>query len=252
MFINDFNIARTGRRLAKNRPQYLRNHITSIHNPDRFVNWKGPIRIRTGTLLTSPGIGGIIFGVDALLWQLGQVPTTYRYSLSTRTVAEMEQGLQQGGSTMAKKSLSIVANEATKRVLGQLGSPLIQVAVKGRVVQTAGGNSLIIENVSTSKSTTLPIIASACTRKALSEMANGEGSHEVSLLGKVIQTGGSNVLLLDRVSSAQALPIAANGATRKLLAELAQKGSGEVTVKAKVVDNGGNKILVLAGEAKKK
>ncbi|HEY3321252.1 MAG TPA: hypothetical protein VGP72_12350 [Planctomycetota bacterium] len=148
---------------------------------------------------------------------------------------------------MSRKSLSIVANEATKRVLGQLGSPLVQVAVKGKVVKQKGGNVLVIENVSTSKSTTLPIIANACCKKALSEMAGSE-SHDVTLLGRVITTGGSNVLLLDRVGKAQSLPIVANEATRKLLADLAADAEGEVTVKARVVESGGNKILMLASD----
>ena len=149
---------------------------------------------------------------------------------------------------MARKSLSIVANEATKRVLAQLGSPLIQVAVKGRVVSSKRGNALVIENVTTSKSTSLPIIASAASKKALGGLAHSEGSHEVTLLGHVGQVNGTNVLLLDRVGKAHALPIIANAATRQLLAGLAAEKGGEVTVKAKVVESGGNRILVLAGE----
>ena len=64
---------------------------------------------------------------------------------------------------MARKSLHIVTNDAVKRVLGSLGSPLVQVAVKGRVVSGAGANTLVIENVSTSRSATLPIVASQAT-----------------------------------------------------------------------------------------
>ncbi|HYG76667.1 MAG TPA: hypothetical protein VEK08_16810 [Planctomycetota bacterium] len=154
---------------------------------------------------------------------------------------------------MARKTLSIVANEATKRVLAQLGSPLIQVAVKGRVVSNRSGNVLTIENVSTSKSTSLPIIASAATRKTLGEIAHGEGTHQVTLLGHVAVVGGSNVLLLDRASKAHALPIIANNATQRLLSDLAKEKAGsEVTVKAKVVENGGRRILVLAGEGEAK
>ena len=150
---------------------------------------------------------------------------------------------------MSRKSLSIVANEATKRVLAQLGSPVIQVAVKGRVVSNRAGNVLVIENVSTSKSTSLPIVASASTKKALGDMSHSKGSHEITLLGKVVESHGTNVLLLDRVG--KALPIVANDATRQLLAALAaESNGGEVTVKAKIVENAGGKYLVLAGEGK--
>ena len=150
---------------------------------------------------------------------------------------------------MARKSLSIVANEATKRVLAQLGSPLVQVAVRGRVVSSKRGNALVIENVSTSKSTNLPIIAGPVAKKALADAAHGSGSHEITLLGRVTSANGSNVLLLDRVG--KALPIVANDATRQLLAALAaESNGGEVTVKAKVVENAGGKYLVLAGEGK--
>ena len=149
---------------------------------------------------------------------------------------------------MARKSLSIVANEATKRVLAQLGSPLVQVAVKGRVISSKRGNALVIENVSTSKSTSLPIVAGPIAKKALADAAHGAGSHEITLLGRVASVNGTNTLVLDRVGKAHALPIIADGATRQLLAGLAAEKGGEVTVKARVVDNGGNKILVLAGE----
>ncbi|MCY3019242.1 MAG: hypothetical protein NTW87_09480 [Planctomycetota bacterium] len=152
---------------------------------------------------------------------------------------------------MARKGLHIVANEATKRVLASLGSPLVQVAVKGRVVESGSANTLVIENVSTSKSTTLPIIASPITKKALGDLAGVQGSHEVTLLGRVIQTASGNVLLLDRVGKAQSLPIVANEATRKVLSDLAKEKGGEITVKAKVVEQRGNKILVLASEGSK-
>ena len=149
---------------------------------------------------------------------------------------------------MARKALHIVANDAVKRVLGSLGSPLIQVAVKGRVVSGAGANTLVIENVSTSRSTTLPIIASQVTKKVLGEVATGQASHEVTLLGKVIQTASGNVLLLDRVGKTATLPIIADPSTRRILADLAKERGGEITVKARVVEQAGNKILVLAGE----
>lgn len=153
---------------------------------------------------------------------------------------------------MARKALHIVANDAVKRVLGSLGSPLVQVAVKGRVVSGAGANTLVIENVSTARSTTLPIVASAITKKALGDVASAEGSHEVTLLGKVVTAAGGNVLLLDRVGKAATLPIIADASTRKILADLAKEKGGEVTVRARVVESAGNKILVLAGEGGKK
>lgn len=157
---------------------------------------------------------------------------------------------------MARKALHIVANEAVKRVLGSLGSPLIQVAVKGRVVSGAAGNTLVIENVSTSRSSTLPIIASAVTKKCLADVAASEGSHECTLLGRVITSASGNVLLLDRVGRAATLPIIADASTRRQLADLAKERGGEITVRAKVMQSAGNKFLVLAGEggakAKKK
>ena len=155
---------------------------------------------------------------------------------------------------MARKALHIVANEAVKRVLGSLGSPLIQVAVKGRVVGGAAGNTLVIENVSTSKSTTLPIIASGATKKCLADVAAGEGSHECTLLGRVITSASGNILLLDRVGKAATMAIIADASTRSQLADLARQKGGEIMVKAKVMQSAGNKVLVLAGEggAKKK
>ncbi|MGD0088820.1 MAG: hypothetical protein ABSE73_02765 [Planctomycetota bacterium] len=149
---------------------------------------------------------------------------------------------------MAKKALNIVANEAVKRVLGSLGSPLVQVAVKGRVVSSPCGNTLVIENVSTSKSATLPIVASAATKAALSNVATSEGAREVTLLGRVTAGPGGNILVLDRVGQASTLPIIADESTRKQLSDLARDKSGEITVKAKVVESAGNKVLVLAGE----
>jgi hypothetical protein len=146
---------------------------------------------------------------------------------------------------MARKSLNIVTNQAVKRVLGSLGSPLVQVAVKGRVVSGAGANTLVIENVSTARSTTLPIVAGPAAKKAL---ASSAGSQEIALLGRVVQSAGGNVLLLDRVSNANTLAISANTGTRKLLGDLAGKKGGEVSLTAKVVDQGGHKVLVLAGE----
>jgi len=157
-------------------------------------------------------------------------------------------GREKKGGNMARKGLYIVANEAVKRVLGSLGSPLVQVAVKGRVVTSGAANTLVIENVSTSRSTTLPIVASATTKKALGELAAAEGSHDVTLLGKVCTSATGNVLLLDRVGKAQSLPIIADASTRKILADLAKEKGGEVTVKARVVESAGNKVLILAGE----
>ena len=146
---------------------------------------------------------------------------------------------------MARKSLSIVTSDAVKQVLGSLGSTLVQVAVKGRVVSEAGGNTLIIENVSTSRSTTLPIVAGPAAKKAL---ASSAGSQEIALLGRVVQSAGGNVLLLDQVSNANRMTISADACTRKLIGDLAGKASGEVSIKAKVVEQGGNKVLVLASE----
>jgi len=157
-------------------------------------------------------------------------------------------GGEEKGEDMARKALHIVANEAVKRVLGSLGSPLIQVAVKGRVVSAAGGNTLVIENVSTSRSSTLPIIASAATKKGLADVAGCEGSHECTLLGRVITSAGGNVLLLDRVGKANTLAIVADASTRRQLSDLAKEKGGEIMVKAKVVQSAGNRILVLAGE----
>ena len=77
---------------------------------------------------------------------------------------------------MARKALHIVANQATKQVLAQLGSPLIQVAVKGRVIKGAASNTLLIENIQASKSTTLPIVAGPIARKALADLASAEGN----------------------------------------------------------------------------
>jgi hypothetical protein len=145
---------------------------------------------------------------------------------------------------MARKSLRIVTNDAVKRVLGSLGSPLVQVAVKGRVVSGAAANTLVIENVSTSRSTTLPIVASPAAKQALAGTA---GSQEIALLGRVVQSAGGNVLLLDRVANANKLTISANAGTRKLLGDLAGKKGGEASLTAKVVVQGGRKVLVLAG-----
>jgi len=149
---------------------------------------------------------------------------------------------------MARKSLHIVTNDAVKRVLGSLGSPLVQVAVKGRVVSGAGANTLVIENVSTSRSTTLPIVASQAAKKALADTAGSAGSHQIALLGHVVQSAGGNVLLLNQVSKANSLAISADACTRKLLGDLAGTKGGEATIKAKVVQQGGNKVLVLASE----
>ena len=93
----------------------------------------------------------------------------------------------------------------------------------------------------------LPIVASASTKKALADAAGAEGSHVVTLLGKVVTAAGGNVLLLDRVGKAATLPIIADASTRKILTDLAKEKGGEVTVKARVVESAGNKVLVMAG-----
>lgn len=152
------------------------------------------------------------------------------------------------GVRMARRALHIVANNAVKQLLGSLGSPLIQVAVKGRIAKGAAANTLIIENVSTSRSTTLPIVASQAAKKVLGDVANGNGSHEVSLCGRVVQSAGGNVLLLDGANRATKFAITADASTRRVLADLAEDGGGEMSVRASVVERGGNKVLVLAGE----
>ena len=141
---------------------------------------------------------------------------------------------------MSRKGLSIVANEAVRQTLGQLGSPVVQVAVRGRVTNSRLGNVLTIENVSTSRSSTLPIVASAVTKKALAGFADKSGVHGISLLGRVVSANGTNTLLLDRVD--KSLGIVADASTRELLSELAD-GAGETEITAKVVDN----VLVLSG-----
>ena len=145
------------------------------------------------------------------------------------------------------KSLSIVANEATKRVLAQLGTPVVNVAVRGRVVRNGKNSTLLIEGVSTSKQTSLPIIASNAARKVLGDLAAGETSTAVNLTGRVAYNGSANVLVLDRVS--KAMPLVADADTRELLAELAAEGEGEVTLSAKV---GAGGILVLGSDKKSK
>jgi len=142
---------------------------------------------------------------------------------------------------MSRKGLSIVANEAVRQTLGQLGSPMVQVAVRGRVTNSRLGNVLAIENVSTSRSSTLPIVASAATKKALSGFTDKNGSHGINLLGRVVSVNGTNTLLLDRVD--KSLGIVADASTRELLADLAADGQGETEITAKVVDN----VLVLSG-----
>ena len=151
---------------------------------------------------------------------------------------------------MAHKSLAIIANPGTKRLLGQLGSPVVNVAIRGRVNESKAGTALIIDQVATDRSSTLPIIASASTKKALGELAKSKGSHAVTLVGHVQSAGGRNVLVLNRVQ--QALTIAADSATQGLLSELAGKGEGEVTVTAKLESHGGRKALVLKSEGGKK
>ena len=146
---------------------------------------------------------------------------------------------------MSRKGLSIIANESARRVLGNLGSPLIQVAVRGKVT----GNVFAIENLSTSRSMTLPIVASAATKKALGGLADKKGTQNVSLKGRVVSANGTNTLLLDRVD--KNLAIVADSSARELLADLAATGSGETTVTAKVVDENGHSYLVLCGNGQK-
>ena len=145
---------------------------------------------------------------------------------------------------MSRKALSIVANEAVRHTLGQLGSPLVQVAVRGRVTNSRLGNVLTIENVSTSRSATLPIVASAATKKALGGLAEKHGTQSISLLGRVVSANGTNTLLLDRVD--KTLAIVADAATREMFSDLASD-EGETNVTAKVVEENGRNYLVLAG-----
>jgi hypothetical protein len=147
---------------------------------------------------------------------------------------------------MSRKSLSIVANEAVRQTLGRLGSPMVQVAVRGRLTSSRIGNVLTIENVSTSRSSTLPIIASGVTKKALANAAEKTGSHGINLLGRVVSVNGQNTLLLDRVD--KSLGIVADASTRELLSDLAAEGKGETEITAKIVDN----VLVLSGNGKSK
>jgi hypothetical protein len=164
-------------------------------------------------------------------------------------VAEAQDGGTQEEETgMARKSLQIATSEAVKNVLGSLGSPLVSVAVKGRVVSGAAANTLLTENITTSKSTTLPIIVTPATKKALAEAAGSTGSHEISLLGRVVHSVSGTVLLLDRVGMANRLVISADASTRELLGNLASTKNGEASIKVKVVERGGNKVLVLTGE----
>jgi len=88
-------------------------------------------------------------------------------------------------------------------------------------------------------------------KKALADTAGSAGSagsHQITLLGRVVQSASGSVLLLDQVSKANRMTISADACTRKLLGDLAGKKGGEVSIKAKVVEQGGNKVLVLASE----
>src|SRR5260370_28481423 len=114
---------------------------------------------------------------------------------------------------MAAKSLAISANEGTRRILGQLGSPVTHVTLRGGVVGNGSANSLIIEQAATNRTASLPIFASAGTKKALSEVAHGKGSHQVTLRGRVVIEQGRNVLVLNKVDRAHALPIVADAST---------------------------------------
>jgi len=150
---------------------------------------------------------------------------------------------------MSRKGLSIIANESARRVLGNLGSPLIQVAVRGRVTNSRAGSVFAIENLSTSRSMTLPIVASAATKKALGGLADKKGTQSVSLKGRVVSANGMNTLLLDRVD--KQIAISADASARGLLQELAADGQGEATVTAKIVEQNGHSVLVLSGNGQK-
>ena len=148
-------------------------------------------------------------------------------------------------------SLQIIANQQTRRVLASLGSPVVEVSVRGKVVEEGGNNVLIIDSVATNRSSTLPIIASAGAKKTLGGLIHHEHPVEVSIKGRVVEQNGSNVLVLDRVASTKNLAITANASTQHMLAELANSGStSEVSVQAKVINQGGNKVLVLSSDQK--
>jgi len=159
---------------------------------------------------------------------------------------------------MAAKSIHIIASQQTRRALASLGTPIVDVAVRGRVVEEGGTNCLVIEGVSTQRSSSLPILASPSTRQSFGELSRNKQPVSVTVKGRIVQQRGSSVLLLDRVASTKNLAIMASDNTRKVLAELASAGdSGEVSVKAKVVNDNGNKVLVLesgnsGGKSKRK
>jgi hypothetical protein len=146
---------------------------------------------------------------------------------------------------MARKVLQIIASEAARRTLGALGSPLIQVTVRGHVTSGSNCNTLTIERVCTCKSMTLPIIASQAACATLGEIAKSKASHEVALQGRVVQGAFGNCLILDQVGKAARLPIIADASMRKILAGMASEKGGEITVRARVVEQAGNKVLVL-------
>jgi hypothetical protein len=150
---------------------------------------------------------------------------------------------------MAKKTLNIVTNEAVRRTMAALGSPVVQVAVRGRVEQCGNGNgcTLVIENISTCRSETLPIIASQPAIKALAAAASCDTCHDITLAGRVIQNANGNCLFLERAANTEQMPIVADACVRQKLTNMAKQRGGEVTVKAKVVQQGCNRVLVLAG-----
>jgi hypothetical protein len=149
---------------------------------------------------------------------------------------------------MARKTLNIVTNEAVRRTMAALGSPVVQVAVKGRVEQCANGCTLVIQNISTCRSETLPIIASQPAIKALAAAASCESCHDITLAGRVIQNASGNCLFLERAANTEQMPIVADASVRQKLTNMARQRGGEVTVKAKVVQQGHNRVLVLAGQ----
>lgn len=149
---------------------------------------------------------------------------------------------------MARKVLQIIANEASRRTLGALGSPVVQVTVRGRVTNGSQCNTLTIERVCTCKSITLPIIASQRACSALGEIAKSRASHDVALQGRVVQGALGNYLFLDQVGKAARLPIIADASMRRALAGITSQRGGEISVKAKVIEQNGNQVLVLANE----
>lgn len=157
---------------------------------------------------------------------------------------------------MAKSSttLHIVANQGTKRILAELGKPVVNVSVRGRLVKQNNNSVLVLENISTQKTRSLPIVNNSITKRKLGDLAKAGASTEIVLNGSVVDNGSSNVLMLSNVVASKSLPLIASDDTKRTLAELSETGQ-EVTIKARVVQGRAGKMLVLdsgKGNNKKK